>query len=640
MGVIFKIGLRNLLRQKRRNIFLGTAIAIGMVILVLVSSFTKGLSDMVLNKWLLYSFGHIGVNFIREGKQNNVVIPDKDRFINTITNNLENVKTVNNYIAIYTRVIGNGRTEMMALVGMQTNDFIEWAKTEGFSAKDGGNPFDFTNSNIENPVVMAENKARDLNVKVGDNVRVALRTITGQVQTAKLTVVALMKSQNIMQSTAFYIPQHILKILLGYRPYESGPLQIILNKMDNPSVALREANKLYNLLKPDLAGYYGRISANGITHEATVLSFFTNTNSMNILKEHLRIVSGSLENATNSNTIIISSALARKLNLKINNNLTASYKNKFEEKITTNNYRVCAIYEAGKLLDENILLVSENSFYPDFYRNWPVEVVKSSKVPLPQTNSSIYPALATEWKLLPRTYTSEQFQKKMREVRREKWEGGYLDISTMYEAASMVLSIESGLNMVSMIAVLILFFVILIGVMNTLRMSIRERTREIGTVRAIGMQIKDVKNSFIVEVFLLALFACIAGIIVGIILMGILSLIPINTESMFSMFLYEKHLNLVLTFGRLGTNISLLIVMAIEFLFISLDDRFPKWIYPQWLSGLLVILTLFIGFAISASGNGIFTYLILIIQMLVAVAYFPARKAARISAAAALRHYE
>ncbi len=357
---------------------------------------------------------------------------------------------------------------------------------------------------------------------------------------------------------------------------------------------------------------------------------------MNFLKANINFVSGNFENSTNSNTILVSSFLAGKLKIKVNDSLYTIYKNKFEGKSTTNNYKVVAIFDARDLLDKNIALVSENNFYSGFYRNLPVEIINfSNGISLPQTNSLIYPVLATEWKLLPRTYTSEQFQKKVREVKREKWEGGYIDISTMYEAASMVLAIESGLNMVSMVAVLILFFVILIGVMNTLRMSIRERIREIGTVRAIGMQIKDVKNSFIVEVFLLALFACLAGIIVGIVLIGILSLIPINTESMFSMFLYEKHLNLVLTFGQPGTNVSLLIVMGLEFLFISLDGHLPRW-----LSGLLVILTLLMGFFISAYGNGIFTYLILIIQMLVAVAYFPARKAARISAAAALRHYE
>ena len=86
-----------------------------------------------------------------------------------------------------------------------------------------------------------------------------------------------------------------------------------------------------------------------------------------------------------------------------------------------------------------------------------------------------------------------------------------VDVESMYEMASDVLKLEGALNLITFGAVLVLFFIILIGVINTLRMTIRERTREIGTVRAIGMQKKDVRNSFILETMFLGLFSAIAG---------------------------------------------------------------------------------------------------------------------------------
>jgi ABC-type antimicrobial peptide transport system permease subunit len=76
-----------------------------------------------------------------------------------------------------------------------------------------------------------------------------------------------------------------------------------------------------------------------------------------------------------------------------------------------------------------------------------------------------------------------------------------------------VVQLEGALNLITLIAVLVLFFIILIGVVNTLRMTIRERTREIGTNRAIGMQAYDVRNTFLFETFFLAFFACITGIL-------------------------------------------------------------------------------------------------------------------------------
>ena len=48
----------------------------------------------------------------------------------------------------------------------------------------------------------------------------------------------------------------------------------------------------------------------------------------------------------------------------------------------------------------------------------------------------------------------------------------------MYEGASDILKLEGVLNSITFIAVLLLFFIILVGVINTLRMTIKERTRK------------------------------------------------------------------------------------------------------------------------------------------------------------------
>ena len=65
---------------------------------------------------------------------------------------------------------------------------------------------------------------------------------------------------------------------------------------------------------------------------------------------------------------------------------------------------------------------------------------------------------------------------------------------------------------------------ILIGVVNTMRMSIRERTREIGTTRAIGMQRNDVRSVFVMEIVILSVFACVAGILLAYGLMALLAI--------------------------------------------------------------------------------------------------------------------
>ncbi len=629
MGLLFKISFRNLLRQKRRNFFLGLAIAVGMMILVATSSFTKGLTDVILNKWLVYSYGHVSINGYENGSRQNSVIRDRDRIV-SIIKSVKGVHAVNNYLADYTRVVGNGKSGMLALVGMPTNEGLAFFK----NTVQQGNIYDFTNLSIENPVVMTDPRSKDFNVKIGDLMNVRLTTINGQVQSARLTLVATQKELNSGQGMAFYIPLDLMKQLRGFRPQESGPLQVVLERMDDPQAALKAADRIHELLKPNLAEYYGNFYSGNFNTGATALTFYTNTNSLELIETSLPIYRGSWPAATNSNTVAISYTAAEKLHAGIGDAVTGIYKNKFGGS-TTNLYKIAVIFKPGKVLGENVLLIGENNFYYSYLRNLPVDIQNFSDAYKTSSNNILSSALGTEWKLLPRTSTADALQKKLRKALKDNFEGSYYDVSTMYEAASFLIDMQRGLDMISLIAVMILFFVILIGVLNTLRMTIRERTREIGTIRSIGMQKEDVKISFIMETFYLTFLGCTAGIILSIGLLFLLGLVPIETSSMFGMLLVNKHINFVLSLGKPAIIFMLLVIFALEVLIIRYDRHIPGWI----VSTSLVIFVL-IGFFVSGSGNGILTFLILILNMLMAIAYFPARRAANMAAAAALRQYE
>ena len=57
--------------------------------------------------------------------------------------------------------------------------------------------------------------------------------------------------------------------------------------------------------------------------------------------------------------------------------------------------------------------------------------------------------------------------------------------------------------------IVILIAIVVIGIMNTMWIAIRERTREIGTLRAIGMQRREVLWMFLLESLMLGLFATV-----------------------------------------------------------------------------------------------------------------------------------
>ncbi len=63
----------------------------------------------------------------------------------------------------------------------------------------------------------------------------------------------------------------------------------------------------------------------------------------------------------------------------------------------------------------------------------------------------------------------------------------------------------------------LLFIVIiaLVGIINTLLMSVYEKKKEIGTLMALGMEHRDVRNMFIFEGLIIGLAGCILGLIAG-----------------------------------------------------------------------------------------------------------------------------
>jgi putative ABC transport system permease protein len=107
------------------------------------------------------------------------------------------------------------------------------------------------------------------------------------------------------------------------------------------------------------------------------------------------------------------------------------------------------------------------------------------------------------------------FIKLLQTVPNEEWTGAKLDVTTWEDEASFLVQIITGLRAVSVFLVLLLAVVIIIGITNTMTIAVRERTREIGTLRAIGMNRGSVLLLFLLEAFFLGVIAAGIGGVVG-----------------------------------------------------------------------------------------------------------------------------
>ncbi len=221
------------------------------------------------------------------------------------------------------------------------------------------------------------------------------------------------------------------------------------------------------------------------------------------------------------------------------------------------------------LIDPSVILVNERDFFKAFYYPYAAAVDSSIIKLLPTEKSRISEFISNEWDLLARARSTEEVQKQYKEAARIKSKSTGISITSMYESASAIIKLEYALNLITFIMVAVLFFIILIGVVNTLRMTIRERTREIGTIRAIGMQKHDVRNSFIAEVSFLAFFASITGTILAFIVIKLLGLIVIDSgDNPMGMLLVSGHLQFVPTLLSVaGFNLLIVIIAAITAFF-------------------------------------------------------------------------
>ncbi len=119
----------------------------------------------------------------------------------------------------------------------------------------------------------------------------------------------------------------------------------------------------------------------------------------------------------------------------------------------------------------------------------------------------------------------------------DRWAGTRFRVTTVNDVLEPVMTIVGILNQASIVLFVILLVITMVGLLNTFRMILIERTREIGTIRAVGMQQRQVRNLFLAEALVLALGGAIAGLLLSLVAGLIIGAIPIGTQTPLVIFL-------------------------------------------------------------------------------------------------------
>lgn len=538
------IAFRNLFRQKGRSILMGLGICLSMMIIVIGYSFSKGINIAIINKLVDANiFGHFTVNMTeKNGKKSMRMIHDKDRLIEIINEKIKNVKYVREALNTTVFAVGNGKGDTLALRGLSE---LKGDMLKDLNIKDGSIT-EFETGKIENPLILEAQSAERLNVKAGDIVRVRLSTVYGQVQTARLTVIAVVEFKD--SSLGLYIqgtmPLKDLKEILGYQPNEAQTLNIVLDRLDETKDIVGYADQLHKGLTPELVSISGTFSSSEGGVNGTIAGLLSDKVSVDLYSKHIKVFKGDMKDFSGiDKKIIIGKYLAEKLQVEPGMDIAFSYQSGSGSDEVKRSFHVAAIVEDPPGIQPYTAFINDKEFY-DAYKNYlPTKSQGAGSNNIIAKDSPLIASMAHNWSLADRTYTYVDWQKKMKKIFKETSYVPIVDVLTLQEVAEDLFKLESGINFMCFVAMVIVFVIILAGVVNSVRMNIRERTREIGTVRAMGMQKKMVVRILVWEIGLLSLLSVLSGIILGNFSMDLLSMYTFPVKNNYlALFLNNGHL--------------------------------------------------------------------------------------------------
>lgn len=283
-------------------------------------------------------------------------------------------------------------------------------------------------------------------------------------------------------------------------------------------------------------------------------------------KNVLQITSGNIEDLAQPGTILLFEGQLEKLEVKVGDAITISAQTT-RGVANTVDVRVVAIARDIGLLSK-----------------WNVYVPAETLRALYQLNSNATGAIhlhlrEKEMKNVPqiaaRLRTSLEkagyrvmdadpraFWMKFETVNREDWTGQKLDVTTWEDELSFMTWTLDLLKGLTALLLIILVAIVVTGIMNTMWIAIRERTREIGTLRAIGMQRGGVLWMFLLESMLLGLFSTAAGAVGGALIAAGLNALNIAVPLTVQLFLMSDRLHVAVHLSALVSAVGLLTLVT------------------------------------------------------------------------------
>lgn len=312
-----------------------------------------------------------------------------------------------------------------------------------------------------------------------------------------------------------------------------------------------------------------------VSDESSLNSVLTGLDIVNEagFKEVVQLAHGNLDDLAKPRTALIFEKQAERLHVKVGDNLTVSSQT-FRGVNNTVDVRIVAIgRDLGMLSSFNCFVHHDairELYELDASTTGAIQVYLKDAEQAAEVAAKLRKDIEAAG-LRVMEPQPQPFWRKFDTVKREDWTGQKIDVTTWIDEMAFMRYTLNTLSALIFVLVTVLLVIIVIGVMNTLWMAIRERTREIGALRAIGMQRGRVLWMFVTEVALLAVGATFAGSVVATLLCVGLNAAKIVVPKAFQMFLMSETLWLVADVPTVARSLAIIAVVT------TLGSLLPAW---------------------------------------------------------------
>jgi putative ABC transport system permease protein len=290
------------------------------------------------------------------------------------------------------------------------------------------------------------------------------------------------------------------------------------------------------------------------------------------LTERLALKEGSFDRMLDDRRgIIINEKIAEQLSVRIQDEIVVQLRTATGQQ-NVGEFRVAAIsYDTGML---GSMSAYASLDYVNELLNLEDEEYQTLGIFLPELSRmdeaarEYYRALEEKVALFEREDESAEeaanpFSSMMQQAEEQEWEGTRYRVYTLNDILAEVQQLVTALNSAGFGILAVLFLIIMVGITNTFRMIMQERIKEIGTMRALGMQKVGVRRLFLTEALCLSAGGILAGLLIaGAVMLGV-SAIDFGTETQFFIILKNGHVTFSPSIVQSTGHVLLIILLTL-----------------------------------------------------------------------------